>query len=315
MKSAYILMLIPFGLIAQNFPPSAGLPGSTAIHSGSIFISEWVDDVEVIRGPMDISQPGLGDAAFGSEDDAEGPSNPAVVSLGDGGEAIITLSSSISDHAGYDFAIFENSFSADFLELAFVEVSSDGENYFRFDAVSNTDTTQQIGPFNTLDATYIHNLAGKYQSQYGTPFDLSELSGEEGLNINAITHIKIIDVVGCIQDQYARYDSEGKKINDPWPTAFESSGFDLDAVALLLENELTLAEEDNDLLYLFEDNVLKVYNATDFKHYEIYNLTGQMLKRGVLGMEISFHEYSSGAYIVRFSNEVHKFASLKLFKH
>jgi hypothetical protein len=49
---------------------------------------------------------------------------------------------------GYDFAIFENGFpfgsGSFYLELAFVEVSSDGKHFVRFNAISNTDTTQQI---------------------------------------------------------------------------------------------------------------------------------------------------------------------------
>jgi hypothetical protein len=115
------------------------------------------------------------------------------------GSAILTFQNPISNGTGFDFAIFENSFNDVFLELAFVEVSSDGVNYIRFPATSNTQTTTQIGPFdNTGDATKLNNLSGKYRAQYGTPFDLQELTGNPLLNINAITHIKIIDVVGSI---------------------------------------------------------------------------------------------------------------------
>jgi hypothetical protein len=65
------------------------------------------------------------------------------------------------------------------------------------------------------------------------PFDLEELNNIPDLNINSITHVKIIDVIGCIQDEYATYDSQGNKINDPWPTPFPSGGFDLDAVGVI----------------------------------------------------------------------------------
>jgi hypothetical protein len=68
----------------------------------------------------------------------------------------------------------------------------------------------------------------------GTPFDLDELSGVSALlNIDAVTHVRIIDVVGSLNDLYASRDSLGNKINDPWSTPFASSGFDLDAVGVI----------------------------------------------------------------------------------
>ncbi len=315
MKCIYLIVLSAcFSLSAQDFPPAAGLPGSTAIPSNSIYIDEWVDEVEVIRGPMDISQPSLGLASIGDADAAEGPSDPGVVSLGDGGQAIITLSSSISNHEGFDFAVFENGFSADFLELAFVEVSSDGENYFRFPSFSNTSTEEQIGPFNILDATYIHNLAGKYESQFGTPFDLMDLDTVLGLDISSITHIKIIDVVGSVQEVYASYDSQGNIINDPWPTAFESSGFDLESVAILLENELGLIDNEVTLSYTFQDNFLSIPANDTNLIFQVFDLHGRLVKAGVSTGGISLNELTNGIYIVHILNEVHNFAALKLLK-
>jgi hypothetical protein len=76
-------------------------------------------------------------------------------------------------------------------------------------------------------------LAGKYRQGYGTPFDLEELAGTPGLNVNDVKYVRIIDVVGSIDDNYATYDSFGNKINDPWPTPFDSSGFDLEAVGVI----------------------------------------------------------------------------------
>ncbi len=313
--SIVALFSLSFSLFAQDFPPSAGLPGSTAISSSSIYIDEWVSDVEVIRGPMNISEPDSGLASVGEAIDAEGPSDPAVVSLGDGGEAIITLSSPLANHGGFDFAIFENGFDANFLELAFVEVSSDGSNYFRFPSVSNTSTEVQIGPFNILDATYIHNLAGKYQSQYGTPFDLMDLDTIEGLDINQITHIKVIDVVGSIQEAFASYDSQGNIINDPWPTPFESSGFDLESVAILLENDLDLDELTNVLSYTYEDNVFALSDPSDRFEFKLFNFQGQLVKFGQSKSNISLQDLTNGVYIVHVLNEVHNFAAVKLLKN
>jgi hypothetical protein len=53
------------------------------------------------------------------------------------------------------------------------------------------------------------------------------------LDVTRITHVRIIDVVGAIDPAFGRLDSSGRIINDPWPTAFSSSGFDLDAVGVL----------------------------------------------------------------------------------
>ena len=141
------------------------------------------------------------------------------------------------------FVVFENGFVDNFLELAFVEVSSDGIHFFRFPANSETRDSIQIGTFGAVDATNINNLAGKYQVNYGSPFDLDEISNDSLLNKGNITHIKIIDVIGNITPEFANYDSQNRKINDPWPTPFPSSGFDLDALGLIHVNGINSIEE------------------------------------------------------------------------
>ena len=129
--------------------------------------------------------------------------------------------------------MFENSINDSFLELGFVEVSSDGTNFFRFAAVSLTPTDTQVGTFGSVDPTNLYNLAGKYRRGFGTPFDLAELSGTPGLDLQRVSHVRVVDVIGSIDPLYATYDSQGHKVNDPWPTDFETGGFDLDAVCVL----------------------------------------------------------------------------------
>ncbi|MEO6738908.1 MAG: PEP-CTERM sorting domain-containing protein [Chthoniobacteraceae bacterium] len=189
---------------------------------------------------MNISNPGLGFASYGSGADALGPSDAeannslTVVSLGDGGRITLTFARPIANGPGADFAVFENGITDNFLELAFVEVSSDGTNFTRFHAVSLTQTATQVGPFDqSIDPTDLYNLAGKYRVGFGTPFDLAELVGTPGLDINAVTHVRIVDVVGSIDPLYGTRDSLNNLINDPWPTAFDTGGFDLDAVGVL----------------------------------------------------------------------------------
>jgi len=233
-----------------QFAPQAGNPGTTAIHKDSTIIKAWATGCILNRGWQNIADTTLGKAQVGDETYIPGPAANGVASLGDGGEAIITFLHPIVNGAGYDFAVFENGFldqtldsGTAFLELAFVEVSSDGEHFVRFSAVCNNDTFPQLAGGKGMDASKIHNLAGKYIGGYGTPFDLEELKDKPGLDVNNITHVKVIDVVGCIQNQYATRDSAGHKINDPWPTPFASSGFDIDAVAVINQNTSVFLKE------------------------------------------------------------------------
>ncbi len=244
----FLLALFPFAIYAQDYPPAAEQPGSTAIPAASELFVAWATGIEVVRGPVDISRPdfeqnGSNYASHGQPEDALGPATNNVVSLGDAGIAILTFAKPITNGPGFDFAVFENSFDDTFLELAFVEVSSNGVDYFRFPSHSQTQTETQIAAFDPIDPTYINNLAGKYRAFFGTPFDLSDLEDNALLDKSRITHIKIIDVVGSIDPAYARYDSYGNIINDPFSTPFPSSGFDLDAVGVI--NQRTLSVENN----------------------------------------------------------------------
>jgi hypothetical protein len=200
-------------LLGGPYAPPAGQAGSTAIDMNDPNIVAWAKAAVIERGYIDISRPELGYVSFGDGTNCLGHAQCdiynvySVVSLGDGGMATLSFQNPITNGDGYDFAVFENSFSDSFLELGFVEVSSDGNNFFCFDAVSLTDPNTQVGTFGSVDATNIHNLAGKYRAGYGTPFDLQELAGIEGLDVNSITHVRIIDVVGCIQS--ADFNNDG----------------------------------------------------------------------------------------------------------
>ncbi|MES2764150.1 MAG: T9SS type A sorting domain-containing protein [Bacteroidota bacterium] len=226
-----------------QFAPPVGQPGTTAMYKDSSAFVSWAKGCQIIRGLQDISSPGTGYANVGDSASAFGiAGTTGVVSLGDGGQAIVQFLSPIIDQPGPDLAVFENGFDDTFLELAFVEVSSDGINFFRFPAVSNTDASIQTSSFASTDATLIHNLAGKYRGNYGTPFDLSDIPNNVLLNKQAITHVKITDVIGCIQEQYCTRDVNNHKVNDPWPTGFGSSGFDLDAVGVIHQQAVGIQE-------------------------------------------------------------------------
>ncbi|MCX6186277.1 MAG: T9SS type A sorting domain-containing protein [Bacteroidetes bacterium] len=240
-----LLIFVSFCLTYSNaqFAPQVGYPGCLAINKDSSLFINWAKSCSVNRGWQNIADTILGKTDAGTEEMVAGMPGNGVVSLGDGGIATITFNQAIKNGPGYDFAVFENGFpfgnSSFFLELAFVEVSSDGIHFVRFNATSNTDTLHQIDQTIGIDASKIHNLAGKYIANYGTPFDLDEFLPLSNIDINHITHIRIIDVVGSIDNNFAQRDSRGYTINDPWPTPFASSGFDLDAIGVIHQIEST----------------------------------------------------------------------------
>ena len=291
--------------IAQ-FSPPAGQEGTTAIHKDSSVFIDWATSCNVERGYLDISVPDSGMVSAGEAVFAIGIADNLIVSLGDNGSAVLTFNKSIQNGPGPDFAVFENSFTDDFLELAIVEVSSNGIDFVRFPSVSLTQTEQQIGSFGLLDATKIHNLAGKYRVEYGTPFDLEELNNISGLNIDSITHVKIIDVVGCIQDEYSTYDSQGNKVNDPWPTLFPSGGFDLDAVGVIhnLFNQ-GIVEYKNSDFKVFPNPVVNrlTFESNEKYHIELLAIGGQVLFKGEISKGvINMRNCPQGIYFMKISN-------------
>jgi hypothetical protein len=240
-----------FTMLQAQYAPAAGVEGSMAVHKDSSIIAAWATECNVERGFIKISDTtltynGSNRASQGSPSDVTGVADGGVVSLGDSGIAVISFKRPVKNGPGPDFAIFENGFQAQeppqhyFLELAFVEVSSDGDHYVRFPAVSESPAAPQLRNFGQLDPTHIHNLAGKYVANYGTPFNLDDVKDNAQIDVSKITHIKILDVIGSVKQSYASYDSKGNIINDPWPTPFATGGFDLDAVAAIhLQEELS----------------------------------------------------------------------------
>lgn len=296
------------GLAQGPFSPAADSLGTTAIHMDSTTIVGWVNDATITRGLQNITNTSGPLADVGNEQSVYGKADGNVLSLGDGGSVIVNLSTPLINRPSYDFAVFENGFynqgnGGYFLELAFVEVSSDGQNYYRFPNQSLTKTDIQKGTFGTTDPTNIDGLAGKYLITYGTPFDLAVLDTVTGLDINHITHIKIIDVVGTINPTYASYDSYGRIINDPYPTAFGSGGFDLDAIALLDSTFATSIENTEQKLWSMYPNparesitITGIFNNPEVT---ITNMNGQIVfSSNIVTESISISHFVKGVYFV-----------------
>ena len=298
-----LMALVPTMLWAQ-FAPEAGVAGTTAMHADSSAFVAWATGCTIDRGPQQIDDLSLGLVSYGVDADALGKADNMVVSLGDGGTAVLIFDSPICNRQGPDFAVFENPFHNAphcFLELAFVEVSSDGENYFRFPAVTKVPFDEQMGGFEVMDATMIHNFAGKYEVMYGTPFDLDEMADNVLLDKNKITHIRLVDVIGTINPEYATYDSEGHIVNDPWPTPFWSSGFDLDAVGVIHDlAHFDVPENEMNLVSVYPNPVKDrlIIEADGFESVEIYNLVGQQVMASTTAV-VDMGDMNQGIYFVR----------------
>lgn len=306
-RKLFFCLIVWSNIASAQFAPPAGVSGTTAIFKDSSIISFWASGCTVLRGYQNISDPSLGYANAGDSSMALGPAGGnGIVSLGDAGEAILSFSEIIVNGPGWDFAVFENSFSDDFLELAFVEVSSDGINFFRFPATSNIQDTAQVGTFDLTDATLINNLAGKYRGNYGTPFDLEEMSNIAALDVNAISHVRVIDVVGSIDPNFARLDQFGKKINDPWPTAFSSGGFDLDAVGVINSGASGISDAAESYFSIHPNpsssiTNIKLAKSLSFDQFFLSDLSGRIIFSGIITSDntlVDVINIPSGIYFV-----------------
>lgn len=303
---------VPMANAQLSYPPMAGTEGSTALHKSDAAFKAWATGVEVVRGYVQVSDPAISHngsnyASYGVANDALDLPDESVVSLGDGGTAVLTFALPVANGEGFDFAVFENG-SDTFLELAFVEVSSDGINYFRFPSHSQTQTETPIGGFGSLDARNLNNLAGKYRADYGTPFDLSDLPDDDLLDKNSITHVKLVDVVGSLEDGFATYDSFGNKVNDPYPTPFYSSGFDLAGVGVI--NQGTVAGTNNPVpadITVYPnpaDDVLFIGTKdTDNFKVTLYDASGRCVFATAVTGKIDVSGFAAGIYFVEIAKE------------
>ena len=315
-KILVILMVVmPVALWAQ-FAPAQDKPGTTAMHADSSAFVAWATGCVAEPGPMNITNPSAGLAGQGwpAENVIGVPQGTyGVTCLGDGGRATVTFASPICNRPGPDFAVFENGFANAqntdmwFLELGFVEVSSDGENFFRFPAISMVQTETQVGGMGCIDPAQIHNLASKYGAMYGTPFDLDEVPDDPLLDKNNITHVRIIDVIGNIDPEYCTYDSQGHPVNDPWPTPFASCGMDLDAVGVIHDVAHTpglgIADNEMESISVYPNPAhdiirIETRSIASVQSVDLYNVTGQKVLSSN-EKEINVSGLEPGVYFIR----------------
>lgn len=211
-------------------PTDTTHPIDPAIPAASAMFVEWADAIVpeltyfAPRGSTSISATGyncLGD--LDTEEIAAGESP---------GYLTVTFPSAVVNGVGHDFAVFENGFTYGspnglFMELAYVEVSSNGRDFARFPSIStNTAIVAGSGAFAGYDTSNVFNLAGKHAGGYGTPFDLDDLVCDAMVMSNAvdlmnIQYVRLVDIPG----NGAFLDSLGHPILDNWMTT-GTGGFD-----------------------------------------------------------------------------------------
>ena len=210
--------------------------------SASASFAEWANAIDASRsmtatgGSSSISTTGV---------NSLGDLDAAAIAAGDApGFLTVQFPTGVRNGSGADFAVFENAFpfmdnastTEDesvflFAELAYVEVSTNGQDFLRFPSVSTNSEEDLFTPFGRsfagLDPSNVFNLAGKHNSGFGTPFDLDDLQSDSlvtsGLvDLNDIQFVKLVDVPG----NGDFLDSQGNGILDAWLTTGASAGFD-----------------------------------------------------------------------------------------
>ncbi len=237
--------------------------GTAAVVRTDTRIKAWATSVASVNfgGNMTTNAYDYSDVDYADATKALGPATGdhyyGIVALGSGGSIVLHFNSGISDGVGLDFAVFENVDFAGFVELAYVEVSSDGVHFVRFPNFYLG--TSQLGAYENANYPKLsYNLGSKYYKQFGHGYDLAELeytydfitSGKseftdeykesfllnyQYLDLENVSYVRIEDIPG----DGSRLDSEGYEIYDPYKTE-GPAGFDLQGVAVI--NTATVPE-------------------------------------------------------------------------
>ena len=199
----------------------------------------WMDESkalgEVTGESFDVASLGDLDDPANAPDGVD-PNDPdddhGFIGIDEPGSITLHFSDPIVDLTGADFVLFENGLLATFdtggvgiggifAELAYVEVSSNGTDFTRFNSATLND--EPVNTYGTIDPTDVHNLAGKHVNSsgdsWGTPFDLADVG------LSSISYIRVVDIPGSGDF----VDGSGDPIYDSWPTS-GSGGIDIEAV-------------------------------------------------------------------------------------
>lgn len=227
----------------------------SAVHAEQFFATQVVNRVVGGEQQAGFTDPAL--ALGGPRGGGTTINSVHCYNLGNGGSLTLGFDRGderygIYNGLGFDFIISENSFydagdgTRAFAELAWVEVSSDGTNFARFPAFS--ETPAPVGAYGTIDpgqamffagvrpvlANVDENAIDPFDRIVagGDPFDLMWLQGDElvqsgVVDLDHIRHVRLVDIIG----DGSNLDGRGNPIYDP--TGFGSGGADIDAVAVI----------------------------------------------------------------------------------
>ena len=118
-----------------------------------------------------------------------------------------------------------------------------------------------------------------------------------------------MDVIGAINQTFTSFDSQGNQVNDPYPTNFASGGFDLDAVALLFPQTVSLPEISHSNLFYPNPSKGQISFSPDIHSCKVYSLNGSLLYE--YQEDLQTISLSSGTYILEMiSAEEHIFEKL-----
>lgn len=226
--------------VRESYPGRPGIEGSdsNAISQDDVLIAGWAVKASSYVPGADVA------ANWQVPINGAGPANQGLLPTGNGGEVTMTFAAPIIDGDGPGFAVFENGFYQNnssellFIEYGWVEVSTDGETFVRFD--NSSQWPDPVGAFAFADPRTVNGIAGRDGAGWGTPFDLSTLKNKREvrdgtLDLNDINFVRIVDIVGASDypnegDVYL--DSFGRQIFDTHLTV-GSGGFDLTGIAAL----------------------------------------------------------------------------------
>ncbi len=166
---------------------------------------------------------------------ALGPNDGVLVTLGGGGSIVVSFADPIANGPGADLRVYENplvlpEFGGNYVDLGFVEVSSNGSDFARFPAA--TGVGAPVGRYDLVDPALLSGFAGVNAFD---AFDLSDLLGLPevtggAVDLGAVRYVRIVDVIG----DGGTLDSLGNPIYDPYPSQ-GNAGVDLDAIAAVPE--------------------------------------------------------------------------------
>jgi hypothetical protein len=231
---AFTLAISSIALAGPYSGPSqiTGTAPDLAIPSNSPLLTEWANQILPVgsgtffapRGSTAVSQTSFN--SLGDLDAAE------IASGTSPGFITVRFPTGIRNTAGPDFAVFENGFEFGspnglFMELAYVEVSTNGTDFARFPAIStNTQPVQGSGAFAGYDTSNVYNLAGKHAANFGTPFNLDDLTthplvASNLVDLANIQFVRLVDIPG----NGSFLDSQNNPIYDNWLTT-GTGGFD-----------------------------------------------------------------------------------------